>query len=408
MLSHRRRVVTVLRRLTLLSLLILTVALSPQAVQAADAAWRGEYFNNPNLSGAPVFARPDSDINFDWGLGSPGAGIPVDYFSVRWTRSVAFPAGNWRFNATADDGVRVFVDGQLIIDQWHISAPATYSANILLGSGDHDLRVEYFENTERAQVRVWWDQGNSPPPPPQPQPDQPGWRGEYYDNPNLAGNPRFVRTDPVIGFDWGRNGPGGGIGPDNFSVRWTRSLNFDARNYEFTVRVDDGARLWLDGALLIDEWHESSPVTYRSRLNVSGGGHNMRLEYLQRGGGALVELRWSHTDIQLVGNLFTCMAPENSWIKVYRQLPGGAWEDLKPAGWGPINKAGTIKIDGIRIDPAYGSAGQPLRVELYMNGGMVQSVGNTGAGQPSFRLMPGADLQTPWKCGAFLNHFTDQ
>ncbi|MFM7582042.1 MAG: PA14 domain-containing protein, partial [Caldilinea sp.] len=77
--------------------------------------WRGEYYQNRSLLGAPVLVREEPQVDFDWGMGSPAAGlVGADAFSVRWTNTVNFPKGIYRFRATVDDGVRVFVDDQLV------------------------------------------------------------------------------------------------------------------------------------------------------------------------------------------------------------------------------------------------------------------------------------------------------
>jgi hypothetical protein len=375
------------------------LGVQPALVRAADPTWRGEYFANQDLAGNPAFVRNDGDINFDWALGTPGPGIPVDHFSVRWTRAVYLPAGGWRFNVTVDDGVRLWVDGQLLIDQWRISAPVTYSASISLGSGDHNLRVEYFEATERAQIRVGWDQGSAAPTPtPLPSGALP-WDAAYYDNVYLAGNPRFTRYDAAINFNWGEGGPGGGIGGEGFSVRWNRRADFAAGSYEFRATADDGVRFWLDGNLLIDEWHDSAGQTYSRVADVAAGGHNLRVEYYQGRGDALIGFTYLPANVNWVGNLLTCMAPQDSWIKVYRLMPNNQWEDLKPAGWGPISASGEIKIDGLPIDPFYGLAGQPYKVVLWVSGNPVRSEGDINAGQPYFRIAPGQDARTSWPCG---------
>lgn len=393
-----------LRRLCGAALLLLALALSlePLQVRAADATWRGEYFANPNLAGNPALVRSDREIRFDWSFGTPAAAIPVDFFSARWTRAVYFPAGQWRFNVTVDDGVRLWVDGQLLIDEWRVTAPTTYSAAILLGRGDHNLRVEYFENTERAQIRVWWDQQPTvPTPTPRPVYRKP-WRGEYFDNPSLSGAPRFVRDDPAIYFNWQDAGPGGGIPGSNFSVRWTTTDSFDRATYEFRVRVDDGVRLWVDGDLLIDEWRDSSLVTYTRQRKMEAGNHSLRLEYYQGAGAAQVEMTWQRTDINWVGNLYTCMRVQDSWVKVYRLTPNGQWEDMRPEGYGAMSASGEIKIDGLPVDAYYGWDGQPYKVELWVNGKMVTSQGDIFAGQPAFRITPGQDARTSWPCGAAI------
>jgi hypothetical protein len=379
---------------------VIALGAEPGPVAAADATWRGEYFANPDLAGDPTMVRADGDIAFDWALGTPGPGIPVDAFSVRWTRAVYLPAGTWRFNVTVDDGVRLWVDNQLLIDQWRISAPVTYSGNISLGAGDHTVRVEYYENTERAQVHVWWDAGGaSPTPTPTRPPASHPWDAAYYDNVYLAGNPRFMRYDASIHFDWGSGGPGGGIGGEGFAVRWSRSADFAAAPYEFRATVDDGVRFWLDDDLLIDEWHDSAGQTYSRVADVAAGSHRLRVEYYQAGGDARIGFGFMRADLTWEGNLYTCMRPTDSWIKVYRLTPANQWEDLQPAGWGPISASGEIKIDGLPVDSTYGMDGQPYRVELWVSGKKIRSEGDIGAGQPYFRIEPGEDARTSWPCG---------
>ena len=107
--------------------------------------------------------RDDTAVNFDWGYGAPAPGLPVDYFSVRWTRTLELQGGSYQFFAESDDGVRVWVDGQLIIDQWHNATGSTYSTTISLSSGVHEVRVEYYEATQIAKVRVWWVLGGGFP-----------------------------------------------------------------------------------------------------------------------------------------------------------------------------------------------------------------------------------------------------
>jgi hypothetical protein len=375
---------------------------SPAAANAADAAWQGQYFANPDLSGDPTLVRSDGAVDFDWGLGAPGPGLPVDGFSVRWTRALYLPAGGWRFNVTVDDGVRLWVDGQLLIDQWRVSAPMTYNGNISLGAGDHAVRVEYYENMERAQIRVWWDQGSAAPTPAPtatPQPASHPWDAAYYDNVYLAGNPRFMRYDASINFDWGDDGPGGGIGGEGFAVRWSRSADFAAAPYEFRATVDDGVRFWLDDDRLIDEWHDSPGNTYSRVVDVGAGSHLLRVEYFQGGGDARIGFGFMRADLTWEGNLFTCMRPQDSWIKVYRLTPANVWEDLKPSGWGPISASGELKIDGLPVDAFYGMDGQPYKVELWVSGKVIRSEGDINAGQPYFRIEPGEDARTSWPCG---------
>jgi hypothetical protein len=243
--------------------------------------WRGEYFNNRDLAGAAVLVRNDQGLDFDWGTNSPGLGIPADNFSVRWTRSLSFGAGNYRFLARADDGVRVFVDNVAIIDEWH-DGDTTYSGNINLSGGSHAIRVEYFDHLGRAAVTVWWEDANS----------FSAWRGEYFTNRNLEGQPFMLRDDGGIDFNWGGGSPQAGIPADNFSVRWGRRVSFDGGRYRFTVVVNDGARLYVDGDLVIDQWREGSEQTFKAEKDLSDDKHDIRLDYFDRSGDARIKLSW--------------------------------------------------------------------------------------------------------------------
>lgn len=119
--------------------------------------WKGSYYNNKYFEGSPVHVQYDQTIHFDWGAGGPGHGVPDDRFSAHWERSIYAKTGTYRFYATSDDGVRVYVDGHLIIDQWNEQPAQSYFGDIYLGEGHHSIRVEYYEEGGVAKIQVWWD-----------------------------------------------------------------------------------------------------------------------------------------------------------------------------------------------------------------------------------------------------------
>ncbi|MCL4826494.1 MAG: hypothetical protein KJZ95_03950 [Caldilinea sp.] len=122
-------------------------------LNSCGGVFRGEYFSNASLSGSPTLIRCDPTIWFDWGDWSPGPGLPSDNFSTRWTAQLTFPVnGNYTFRTTTDDGVRVYVDGALIINEWHPSDSNSYSASPWLSSGPHTLVVEHYEGGGRARL----------------------------------------------------------------------------------------------------------------------------------------------------------------------------------------------------------------------------------------------------------------
>jgi pSer/pThr/pTyr-binding forkhead associated (FHA) protein len=116
--------------------------------------WRGEYYGNIDLQGTPIVVRNDVDVNFNWGWGAPDPVVPADNFSARWTRTLNFEGRTYRFSIQGDDGLRVFVDNTLIINEWHPApvAPITYTADVNLTPGQHALRVEFYESQLDAFV----------------------------------------------------------------------------------------------------------------------------------------------------------------------------------------------------------------------------------------------------------------
>lgn len=124
---------------------------------------RGEYFARPDLSrdGGHLGAdhvRTDARVDFDWGWGAPAPGIGVDRFSARWTGEVQpYYDGVYTFSVLSDDGVRLWVDGALVIDGWTSHAPAESIGTIALRAGRrYPIRLEYFDDILGAQVRLQW------------------------------------------------------------------------------------------------------------------------------------------------------------------------------------------------------------------------------------------------------------
>jgi hypothetical protein len=118
--------------------------------------WRGEYWSNRDLSGSPALVRNDRSIDFNWSTGSAAPGLPADHWSARWSRSVNFEAGLYRFSAMADDGIRFYLDGQLRINEWHDSSGSEVYSVDLAVSGSRQLVVEYYERSGSALSRFWW------------------------------------------------------------------------------------------------------------------------------------------------------------------------------------------------------------------------------------------------------------
>jgi beta-glucosidase len=133
-------------------------SLTPAGGAAGEHGLRAEYFANRDLSGTPALTRVDPEVSFDWGVGSPAAEIPVDNFSARWTGKLVAPvSGTYALGATADDGVRVYLDGKLIAEDWTQHAPRTVTGPVTLEAGRaYDVKIEYFEGGVGAVAKFVW------------------------------------------------------------------------------------------------------------------------------------------------------------------------------------------------------------------------------------------------------------
>jgi uncharacterized protein YraI len=245
---------------------------------SAASQWQAEYYANASLSGSPVVVRNDERIDFDWGAGSPAPGLPADNFSARWTQTFTFEEGLYRFRAVMDDGMRIFLDNGLLLDEWRDGGRREVVFEGRLSAGQHTLRVEYYERTGAAVSQFWWEKIAG----------YPDWKGEYWNNASQSGNPVLTRNDTQINFNWGPGSPAAGLPVDNFSARWTRTLNFEAGVYRFNVEVDDGARVWLDGNLILDGWQDGALRQVTADVPVSAGSHTVRVDYYERVGGASI------------------------------------------------------------------------------------------------------------------------
>ncbi|HSC01321.1 MAG TPA: PA14 domain-containing protein, partial [Burkholderiaceae bacterium] len=263
------------------------------------------YFNTNDLSGAVVLSRTEA-VDFDWGSGSPGAGVNADNFSARWTGNLIAPStGTYRFQTQSDDGVRLWVNGVAMISNWTDHSPTLdTSAGINLSAGQVvSIVAEFYEKGGGAVMRLGWmppgessfvaipaSQLVAPAPPV----GGTGLSGSYFNNTTLSGTAVLTRIE-AIDFNWGTGSPGTGVAANNFSVRWTGTVLAPITGaYRFQTQSDDGVRVWVNGVQLINNWKDHSATTNTSpTINLVGGQrYSVKVEYYEKGGSAVMRLRW--------------------------------------------------------------------------------------------------------------------
>jgi hypothetical protein len=263
-----------------------TATATPFPTAGPGLGWQGEYYANPSLQGTPRVVREDAAINFNWGYTAPAPGLPSTGFSVRWFRTLYFSEGTYRLYGQSDGGVRLWVDNRLVLDQWS-GVNGAYSTDVWLSQGSHTFFVDYGQRRQPATMSFWWELTG-----PTPSPGFPEWRGEYFNNRDLTGNPVHVRNDRDIDVNWSWVSPAPGLGTENYSVRWARTIDFSSGDYRFHIRSDDGNRVFVDGNRIINEWRDMGGNTTFTADRYLSGNHHVVVEYYQHTGPAFVHFWW--------------------------------------------------------------------------------------------------------------------
>lgn len=263
---------------------------TPTAVPAppvSGSAWRATFFNNRDLAGSPAATTQFNSLDFNWGTGAPLSNVQADNFSAKFERILGFQTGSYLIQFTVDDGVRLFIDGTLVLENWQESSVRTVSVQRVL-SGNQAFRVEYFEAYGGAQLRMDIQQLSTAQ----------DWQVSYFNNPQLAGNPVLVRGEPrhtqfPINLNWGTGSPAAGVVPvDQWSARFVGDFHFEGGDYHFAANVDDGIRLYLDNILLLDSWQPGYRSVGNAFRRLGPGNHRITVEYFDSAGSANLRVWW--------------------------------------------------------------------------------------------------------------------
>lgn len=123
----------------------------------AQSGLKGEYYTGTNFD-RKVFTRIDPAINFSWFDRNPAPGMPKSYYSIRWTGKLLAPAtGRYTFSARVDDGIRIWIGKQKIMDSWQLNDSKGIVTSIGLEAGHfYDLRVDYFNDMLEGEIELYW------------------------------------------------------------------------------------------------------------------------------------------------------------------------------------------------------------------------------------------------------------
>ncbi|WEG13294.1 PA14 domain-containing protein [Pullulanibacillus sp. KACC 23026] len=260
-------------------------------IPLSDSIWNGAYYSNSDFTGNAVLMTTHT-LSLDWGKDAPAKGIPADYFSAVFQRQVSVTGGTYKLDLTADNKADVYMDGNKVLN----ASLTTASKSISLSKGEHTILVKYVEHTLGASLtltmtHVTTDSGSSTSSSP---PKTPGvtlpltdteWNGVYYPNQDLTGTPVKASTSS-LDYDWGSGAPASGIPSDNFSAVFQRNISFSGDPTDLEVWADDGAQVYLDDKLVIDQLNSSTGGFWHKIVTPSSGEHKVEIVYADKTGDA--------------------------------------------------------------------------------------------------------------------------
>lgn len=317
----------------------------------------GRYFNNGNLSGDPVLTRVDQNVDFYWADGSPAEGmIPADNFSAVWDGYFVAPqTGEYQFGSDVDDGCRIWVNNQAVLDNWTWCG-GQYGAAISLTAGQIvPIKMHFREIGGAATARLivkgtvstggmavpstWLHTGvrNTA--------QNYGLTGRYYYDDtgthNFSENTRMFmqRVDPVVSYNWGTGSPVAGGPADNFLVRWSGYLTVPVSgDYHFGTVSDDGTKIYVNDQFMFNKWRDDGgSELYGHTIHLDAGKSvPIVVEYYERGGSAQMYLKAG-------GPVATQVIPAN-WLSPSAQV--------LPDGWNlGLDPDGNVSYDRLKVNP---------------------------------------------------------
>lgn len=303
----------------------------------AGTGLTGQYFHNSDFTGLSQ-TRTEA-VAFNWGNGAPVAGVDADTFSVRWTGQIAAQFSElYSFSVLSDEGARVWVDGQLLVNDWTSHLRRFGSGTIALEAGQrYDIRIDYFEGTGAAQIALYWSSASQPfalVPASQLYESPAGILGAYSD----SSGGRFSRIDSTVGFNWGLAAPDPSLNSDGFKVTWTGQVRADfSEQYHFSTISDDGVRLWIGNENIIDDWNDHvATEDLGAKWLEAGKWYDVRLEYYENTNAAQIEWRWGsvrQTGPDLFETVPTANLRATKWTPVTFENPLGPGADPFVTQW---------------------------------------------------------------------------
>jgi len=256
--------------------------IDPNPINGTGDGLTASYYNGMNFE-TPALSKKDANLSMDWGSGSPGAGVNADGFSARWTGQIQPRySGEYTFYINSDNGRRVWVNNQLIIDKWVDDWNVEYSGKITLTAGQkYDIKVEYFENFGGANIKFEWSSAS--------QAREIVPTSQLYSNPT----PTVSITSPANN--------------TSFTAPATVTINANAGDNGSVAKVD-----FYNGTTLLGS-DNTSPYSY-GWTNIAEGAYSLKAVVTDNSGAFTIS---SPVSINVTVSVDAPAAPSNLTAKTY-------------------------------------------------------------------------------------------
>lgn len=370
-------------------------AQAQQGPVCGTGLWDTQYFGNTSLSGtSQIFCTTNNQLNLgiNWGTGSPVGGIGSDNWSASFSTNLSLAtAGTYRFTANYQDGVRLYINGQLVIN-----AVSSDVATSQIATGDYyygfagsavSVRLEFVNFTGNANVSLNWalTQGGSTP-----VPSGNPWTVEYFNNRTFTQPSVIGATLPAgpLAIDFGFNAPAPGINQDGWSSRFTRAVNFPTGGLvTFEARADDTVTVRVNGTAVTASapYFAGEGVIYRGSITLPAGLSTIVVEHTDIEAQAYVYVSWSGGGDTSGG-----------------QVTAATTTTTTPGVVSPTGVTATVNTSVLNVRNAPSTSGQ--RIAQISRNEVYAVLGKNGSG--TWALLQVGD-QTGWSAASYLTFSGD-
>lgn len=253
--------------------------------------WTVTYYRDESMTDRCATAnRADLYLFEAWGDDAPAGACPTDRFSARFSRAIDFHGGVYTFALGYDDGARLMIHGETVVDGWGGSEPHYETRQ--LEAGSHQITVEYYDNVgDAALTAFWWGPGFELPR--DGQGDASRWYAEHWGNDTLWWDPVVTveEGDGPLDHQWSWGAPDESLPTDHFSSRFQRTVSFDAGRWRFDLFADDGVRFWIDDQPIVDQW-QPQRAWFTPTVTLDSGDHHLVVEHYENEEAADIRLGW--------------------------------------------------------------------------------------------------------------------